>query len=226
MFDLPCLTIYKRWKEWKDGIGSNGPPLTGLEVKFIDDDEKVVSEGEGQLCMRGPTIFKGYFKKPSATESCLTPDGWFKTGDIGFQDSHGNLYITDRIKDLIKFKGYQIAPAELESILHGHPDVGDVAIVGSFNDKIASEVPVAYVVVKDQKKATVETARNMIEYAAARVAPYKRLSGGIVWIDEIPKSPSGKILKRILKERLSGVDKGKAFEAIQYVEPTASKAKL
>ncbi|KAH8693909.1 hypothetical protein BGW36DRAFT_399127 [Talaromyces proteolyticus] len=203
----------QRWNQWDIGVGSNGPPLTGLEVKFTDENDQVVTDGEGELCIRGPTIFKGYHKRPESTARCLTPSGWFKTGDIGYQDKDGNLYITDRLKDLIKFKGYQVAPAELEALLQGHPLVEDTAVVGVFNKDIASEVPLAYVVLKDPIKAANERAAQiLLQYVADRMSHYKRLRGGIVWINEIPKSPSGKILKRVLKERLQAGDQDKAIQ--------------
>lgn len=218
--------MIQRWDKWTTGIGSNGPPLPGLEIKFVDEHDQLVFEREGEMCMRGPTIFKGYYKNQKATESCLTSDGWFRTGDIGYQDKEGNLFITDRLKDLIKFKGYQIAPAEIESILHGHPDVDDVAIISTFSDHVASEVPLAYVVLKIPHKATAKTARDLIEYASERTAPYKRLTGGIIWIDQIPKSPSGKILKRVLKERVTTIDNGKAIGAVDFANIRAVRSKL
>lgn len=197
-------------------MGSNGPPLDGVEVKFVDENDNVITEGEGELCMRGPTIFRGYHKNQAATEKSLTPDGWFKTGDIGYQDKDGNLYITDRLKDLIKFKGYQVPPTEIEGVLHEHPHVDDVTVVGVFNQDIASEVPLAYVVLKKTVKPTIEVAQQLVSHVASRLAASKRLRGGVIWTDQIPKSGSGKILKRVLKDRAETEDKGKAVGAMAY----------
>lgn len=203
----------QRWDQWDVGIGSNGPPLAGLEVRFTDENDQLVTDGEGELCICGPTIFKGYHKRPDSTSSCLAPSGWFKTGDIGYQDKNGNLYITDRLKDLIKFKGYQVAPAELEALLQGHPLVKDAAVVGIFNKDIASEVPVAYVVLRNPTKAANErTAQILLRYVTDKTSYYKRLRGGIIWIDEIPKSTSGKLLKRVLRERLQAEDQASAIQ--------------
>lgn len=197
-------------------MGSNGPPLVGVEVKFIDEEGNPIAEGEGELCMRGPTIFRGYHKNQAATEAALTQDGWFKTGDIGHQDKDGNLYITDRIKDLIKFKGYQVPPTEIEGVLHEHHLVDDVSVIGVFNQDIASEVPLAYVVLRKTVKSSNSVAQELISHVASRLAVSKRLRGGIVWSDQIPKSGSGKILKRVLKDRAETVDKGKAVGAMMY----------
>jgi acyl-coenzyme A synthetase/AMP-(fatty) acid ligase len=196
-------------------MGSNGPPLPEVEVKFIDDEGNE-TQGEGELCLRGPNIFRGYHNNAEATAKSITPDGWFMTGDIGYQDKDGNLYITDRIKDLIKYKGFQIPPAEIEGILHEHPLVDDVAVIGIHIDKIATEVPVAYVVLGENSKPQDEIAEQLVAYVAGKLAPHKRLRGGIIPIDEIPKSASGKILKRVLRVRAEGVDQGKALGAAIY----------
>lgn len=197
-------------------MGSNGPPLIGLEVQFIDPNGNPIAEGEGELCMRGPTIFRGYHKNQAATETALSQDGWFKTGDIGHQDEDGNLYITDRLKDLIKFKGYQVPPTEIEGVLHEHPLVDDVSVIGVFNQDIASEVPLAYVVLRRTVQPSDSVAQELISHVAGRLAASKRLRGGVIWTDQIPKSGSGKILKRVLKERAETTDKGKVVGAMVY----------
>lgn len=189
---------------------------------FIDEQGNQVSKGEGELCLRGPTIFPGYQNNPEATAQSITPDGWFKTGDIGFEDEEGNLFITDRLKDLIKFKGFQIHPTEIESVLHEHPLVHDAAVIGLLVQKIASEVPVAYVVLEKTDKPTNQVAEELVAYVDGKLAPHKRLRGGIIPIGEIPKSASGKILKRTLKPRTEGVDQGKAIGATIY-EDRSSK---
>lgn len=203
-------------------MGSSGPPYPQIETKFIDEQGNPISKGQGELCLRGPTIFPGYHNNAEATAYSITPDGWFKTGDIGFQDEEGNLFITDRLKDLIKSKGFQIPPAEIESVLHEHPLVRDVAVIGLVVQKIASEIPVGYVVLEKTDKPTKQVAEELVAYVDGKLAPHKKLRGGIIPIGEIPKSASGKILKRILKTRAEGVDQGKAIGATIY-EDRSSK---
>lgn len=217
----------QRWDTWTQAIGSNGPPLTGVEVQFLDANDNPIpstSQTEGELCMRGPTIFSGYHNNPTATTKSLTPDGWFRTGDIGYQDSEGNLYITDRLKDLIKFKGYQVAPTEIEGVLHEHGFVDDVSVVGVFHEEIASEVPLGYVVLKKSVRGSKEVvAGELVQFVEDRLAASKRLRGGVVFVEEIPRSGSGKILKRVLKERAEGVDKGRAVGGVVYDGRLAAK---
>lgn len=197
-------------------MGSNGPPYPQVDTKFIDEQGNTVNKGEGELCLRGPTIFRGYHNNTEATAQSITPDGWFKTGDIGFQDEEGNLFITDRLKDLIKFKGFQIPPAEVESVLLEHPLVHDVAVIGLLVQKIASKIPVAYVVLEKTSNPTEQIAQELLAYVDGKLTPHKKLWGGIIPIDEIPKSFSGKILKRVLKTRAEVVDQGKAIGATSY----------
>lgn len=217
----------QRWDTWTQAIGSNGPPLTGVEVQFLDANDNPIpstSQTEGELCMRGPTIFSGYHNNPTATTKSLTPDGWFRTGDIGYQDSGGNLYITDRLKDLIKFKGYQVAPTEIEGVLHEHGFVDDVSVVGVFHEEIASEVPLGYVVLKKSVSKSKEVvAGELVQFVEDRLAASKRLRGGVVFVEQIPRSGSGKILKRVLKERAEGVDKGRAVGGVVYDGRLAAK---
>ncbi|KAJ5762534.1 uncharacterized protein N7511_005916 [Penicillium nucicola] len=216
-----AISHTQRWDKWNHAIGSNGPPLPGVEVKFINGRGDEV-QGEGELCLRGPTIFLGYRNNAEDTKKSITPDKWFMTGDIGYQDEESNLFLTDRLKDLIKYKGFQIPPAEIESVLHTHPFVHDVAVVGVFGQAIASEVPIAYVVLNEGTEGNQKVAEELIEYVAQKLAPHKRLRGGVIWVDEIPKGPSGKILKRVLKHRIEEMDRGKAVGAVVY-EDISSK---
>ncbi|KAL6229528.1 hypothetical protein BDW75DRAFT_245644 [Aspergillus navahoensis] len=202
---------------WMDNIGSNGPPLPGLQAKFVCADNSEAKAGEeGELWVRGPTVFVGYRNEPAMTADTITPDGWFKTGDIGYEDEGGNLYITDRSKDMIKYKGYQIAPAELEDILLHHPAVADAAVVSIINSHLQTEVPLAYVKLKDKSNETVKTARDVISHVNSRVIHYKQLRGGVIWTSEIPKTSSGKIRKRELRDQARGVDQGKQVGAVDY----------
>lgn len=153
----------------------------------------------GELWLKGPNIFQGYHNNPEATQAVLS-DGYFKTGDVGHQDADGNFFITDRVKELIKYKGFQVAPAELEGLISSHPLVRDVAVIGLYDRSQATEVPRAYVVRQqvDPGQKTI-SGHELAEWVATRVAPHKRLRGGVRFIEVVPKSASGKILRRLLK---------------------------
>lgn len=122
-------------------------------------------------------------------------------GDIGHEDKQGNMFITDRSKDLIKFKGYQVPPAELEDLIIKHDAVEDVAVIGILNESLASEVPMAYIVVKPGNPEDEATAKLVLDHVKNQTVNYKHLRGGIVFTKEIPKGPSGKILKRVLRQQ-------------------------
>ena len=151
---------------------------------------------EGEIWARGPQIMKGYLNNPAATANMLDGEGWLHTGDIGYVDEDGYFFIVDRLKELIKYKGYQVAPAELEGVLLTHPAVADAAVIPS-RDEEAGEVPKAFVALKPGVTAYAD---DLIAYVAMRVAPYKRIRR-LEFIDQVPKSPSGKILRRVLVER-------------------------
>ena len=149
--------------------------------------------------MKGPNVFKGYLNNAEGTKNALTDDGYFKTGDVGYQDKKGNFYITDRVKELIKYKGFQVPPAELEGLLVSHDKVDDVAVLGIQRDDLATEVPLAYVVPKSGIDPSPQLEKEIMDWLASKVANHKRLRGGVKFTDEIPKSASGKILRRMLK---------------------------
>ncbi len=175
----------------------------------MSPEEKEVPAGQtGELWLKGPNIFLGYLNNPAGTKNALTEDGYFKTGDVGHQDADGNFYITDRVKELIKYKGFQVPPAELEGILIAHPDIDDVAVIGVEDHAQATEVPRAYVVPKKGVEWIKETEKRIVQWLGAKVANHKRLRGGVRFVDEIPKSASGKILRRVLKERAKEEEKG------------------
>jgi len=173
-----------------------GPPLPNTEAKIVDIATlaELGPNQEGEICVRGPQVMKGYLNRPDATAAMIDSDGWLHSGDVGYADADGNFFVVDRVKELIKYKGLQIAPAELEAVLLGHPSVADAAVV-PLSDEEAGQVPKAYVVLKGQA-----TPDEIMAYVAERVAPYKKLRYLEV-IDQIPKSPSGKILRRVLVER-------------------------
>jgi acyl-CoA synthetase (AMP-forming)/AMP-acid ligase II len=180
----------------RNRLGSVGFPVPGTECKVVDPatGEALGPGKDGELWMRGPQVMKGYLNQPGATAAAIDSDGFFHSGDIGHADEDGYFYIVDRLKELIKYKGLQVAPAELEAILLTHPAVADAAVI-PVPDEEAGEVPKAFVV----KRAEV-TEEEIKAFVAARVAPYKKIRL-VEIVEQIPKSPSGKILRRILVER-------------------------
>ncbi len=177
-------------------LGSIGPPAPNTECKLVDPatGAELGPNQEGEVCVRGPQVMTGYLNNLEATARTIDTDGWLHTGDIGYADDDGHFYIVDRVKELIKYKGFQIAPAELEAVLVTHPAVADAAVI-PFPDDEAGEVPKAFIVLKSEASPDVIKA-----YVAARVAPYKKIRE-IEFIDQIPKSLSGKILRRVLVEK-------------------------
>jgi acyl-CoA synthetase (AMP-forming)/AMP-acid ligase II len=137
---------------------------------------------------------KGYLNSPEATAATIDPEKWLHTGDIGYADEDGHFYIVDRAKELIKYKGFQVPPAELEALLLTHPDIADAAVIPCPDDD-AGEVPKAFVVLKGEAGA-----KEIMDFVAARVAPHKKIRS-VEFIDKIPKSPSGKILRRLLVQK-------------------------
>lgn len=157
------------------------------------------------------TLFQGYWKNEEATNESITEaDGlrYFKTGDVGYQDAEHNFYITDRVKELIKYKGFQVAPAELEGKLMDHSQINDVCVISVQDEEQQTEIPRAYVVPADKNKAGEEQAKEIVEWLNGKVANHKRLRGGVRFIDEIPKSASGKILRRVLKDQVKQEEGG------------------
>lgn len=190
------------WDRWYTTIGSVGTLLPNQTAKYMSPEEKEVATGEvGELWLKGPNIFMGYLNNPEGTKNALTDDGYFKTGDVGYQDKEGNFYITDRVKELIKYKGFQVPPAELEGMLAGHDKVDDVAVIGIYREDLATEVPRAYVVPSKGQEAGKKLEDEIVGWIGGKVANHKKLRGGVRFVDEIPKSASGKILRRVLKEQ-------------------------
>lgn len=174
----------------------------GLKAKVIslegNSNEGLGANKEGELCFKGEIIMKGYYGDAEATRSTIDEDGFLHTGDVGYYDEEGCFYIVDRVKELIKYKGFQVPPAELESILLTHPAIKDTAVVG-YPDELAGELPLAFVV----KQSGVNiSSREVIQYVNERVSSHKRLRAGVRFIDAIPKNPSGKILRRELRNLL------------------------
>lgn len=179
-----------------DKQGSIGVCMPNHEAMIVDLETRLPQEpGQtGELWVRGPLAMKGYLNDPGATAATKDADGWIHTGDIGYADEDGYFYVVDRVKELIKYKAYQVAPAELEAVLLAHPAVADVAVVRS-PDEEAGEVPKAFVVLKSPA-----TEAELMDFVAERVAPYKKVRR-VEFIDAIPKSATGKLLRRVLVER-------------------------
>jgi acyl-CoA synthetase (AMP-forming)/AMP-acid ligase II len=181
--------------------GSVGRVVPNTEVKIADvgTGAEVEQGQEGELWIRGPQIMKGYLGQPEETAACLDREGWYHSGDVGYVDGDGYFFIVDRTKELIKYKGLQVAPAELEALLVTHPAVLDVAVVRKADEE-AGEVPKAYVVLKPDEASRAASAEAIMGWVAERVAPHKRIRH-LEFIDQIPKSASGKILRRMLIDR-------------------------
>ncbi|MGW7405359.1 4-coumarate--CoA ligase family protein [Streptomyces sp. NPDC054833] len=178
--------------------GTVGKLIAGTEMRIVslDDPGKDVGNGEpGEILIRGPQVMKGYLGRPEATAAMIDADGWLHTGDVGHVDADGWLFVVDRVKELIKYKGFQVAPAELEALLLTHPGIADAAVIGVYNED-HNEVPHAHVV--RQPTAGDLTEDEVMAYVAERVAPYKRVRQ-VTFIDGVPRAASGKILRRELR---------------------------
>lgn len=199
MTEAACAIAFTPNDPTKRKYGCCGNLLSSLEAQVVDIDSlKPLGVGEtGEIWLRGPSIMRGYWNQSAATSDILVGDGWMRTGDIGYFDSDQRVYLVDRLKELIKYKARQVAPAELEDILQSHPAVQDSAVVGA-PDAAAGEIPIAFVV---KKEGTTLNADELMQYVAARVAPYKKIRA-VEFVQDIPKSPSGKILRRILREKV------------------------
>ncbi|XP_052200415.1 4-coumarate--CoA ligase 2-like [Diospyros lotus] len=193
-----CLAFAKEPFEIKSG--SCGTVVRNAEMKIVDPDTSasLPRNQAGEICIRGHQIMKGYLNDPEATERTIDKDGWLHTGDIGCIDDDDELFIVDRLKELIKYKGFQVAPAELEAMLIAHPNISDGAVV-PMKDEAAGEVPVAFVVRSNGSKITEDEIK---QYISKQVVFYKRINR-VFFTDAIPKAPSGKILRKDLRAKLA-----------------------
>nr|WP_203599759.1 4-coumarate--CoA ligase family protein [Streptomyces sp. SID10853] len=182
--------------------GAVGKLFPGTEMRILSLDEPARDLGvgeEGEVAIRGPQVMKGYLGRPEATAAMIDRDGWVHTGDVGRVDEEGWLFIVDRVKELIKYKGFQVAPAELEALLLTHPGVADAAVIGVY-DGDGNEVPKAFAV---RQAGAHLTEDELMAYVAERVAPYKKIRRA-EFIGAVPRATSGKILRRELRERERG----------------------
>lgn len=188
------------YDEYPHRRGTIGRLIPSTEAKVIDPlSGEVLEAGQtGEILIKGPQVMLGYLKNKEATDKTVDQNGWLYTGDIGHADSDGYFTISDRIKELIKYKGYQVAPAELEALLCTHPKIQDAAVVGLHAGEDVGEVPRAFVVKKPEHDLAAE---DVLDFVEKNVAPYKKLRGGVEFIDQIPKTTSGKILRRMLKDK-------------------------
>ncbi|XP_017890362.1 4-coumarate--CoA ligase 1 [Ceratina calcarata] len=183
-----------------DGVktGSIGKNIAGCELRLVDPatNEDVSGPGQtGEIWVRGPHVMKGYLNNEAATRETIVENSWLKTGDIAYFDEEFDFFVTDRLKELIKVKGFQVAPAELEALLRTHPDVQEAAVIG-IPDERSGEVPKAFILLKKNAKSSAEDIKNFIK---GKVSDYKELQGGVVFVDNIPKNASGKIVRQQLK---------------------------
>jgi acyl-CoA synthetase (AMP-forming)/AMP-acid ligase II len=177
--------------------GSVGVTVPSTQTKIADPvtGADLGTGQEGEVWVRGPQVMKGYLNNPEATAATVDTDGWLHTGDLGYLDAGGYLYVVDRLKELIKYKGFQVPPAELEAVLLRHPDVADTAVIGVPDDE-AGEIPAGYVVLRPGAASSPE---EIMRFVAGEVAHYKQIRR-LELIDAIPRSAAGKILRRVLRE--------------------------
>nr|BAJ07977.1 luciferase [Lucidina biplagiata] len=194
--------------EGDDKPGAVGKVVPFFSAKVVDlDTGKTLGVNQrGELCLKGPMIMKGYVNNPEATNALIDKDGWLHSGDISYWDEDGHFFIVDRLKSLIKYKGYQVPPAELESILLQHPFIFDAGVAGIPDDE-AGELPAAVVVLEEGKTMT---EKEIMDYVAGQVTTAKRLRGGVVFVDEVPKGLTGKLDARKIREILVKAKKTKS----------------
>ncbi|CAK4638503.1 unnamed protein product [Aphanomyces euteiches] len=196
MTELSPIVNYSKDNDLKSASTGQLVPNTELRVVCPSSGKDLGPNEVGELWYRGPQVMQGYLNNEEATSSTTTQCGFLKTGDLGYIDDDGHIYVVDRLKELIKYKGYQVAPAELEDVILTHPKVLDVACIRGYNEE-REEVPKACVVVRPNETLTSE---ELMEFVASRVAPYKKVRQ-VAFVPEIPKNPSGKILRRELQEQ-------------------------
>nr|QBY26088.1 4CL3 [Fagopyrum tataricum] len=196
-----CITLTHSSKgQMPAKRNSVGFILPNIELKFIDPDSgrSLPSNTPGELCVRSQCVMQGYYKNQEETGHTIDKEGWLHTGDVGYIDEDGSVFVVDRIKELIKYKGFQVAPAELEAVLLAHPSVEDAAVI-PLPDEDAGEIPAACVVLSQRGKDTTE--EDIMEFVGSNVATYKRVRQ-VHFMEMIPKSASGKIMRRLLKDKI------------------------
>ena len=177
--------------------GSVGFAVPNSECRLVDPatGQDAAAGERGELWVRGPNVMKGYLNNPEATANTIDADGWLHTGDVAIVDENGCYTVVDRVKELIKYKGYQVAPAELEAVLIGHPEIADAAVIGVLDEDSGEELPKAFVV---RSAGSALTQEAVMEYMAGKVAPHKKIRI-VEFIEAVPKSAAGKILRKDLR---------------------------
>lgn len=177
--------------------GSIGEVFLGAKVKVVDENGKSLGPNQpGELCFKSLRVMKGYINDPKATKETIDSDGWLHTGDIAYYDEDKQFFIVDRLKELIKYKAFQVAPAEIEGLLLSNPKIKDAGVIG-VPDEESGELPMAFVV---KQPGVALTEKEVQDFVAKNASKHKWLHGGVKFIDEIPKNPSGKILRRELRD--------------------------
>ncbi|KAF4949035.1 hypothetical protein FGADI_9320 [Fusarium gaditjirri] len=180
---------------------ATGKAIANVDMRFLGDQGNDVGpNGPGEITLRGPNVMMGYLGDAEATAKDMLQGGWYKTGDLGYIDSKGFLVVKDRLKDTIKYNGFQVSPVELEEILVRHSEVEEVAVCGVWSEEASSDLVRAYVVPKKGVEPSAGTAKSITEFLKDKVSGYKQLSGGVIFVNELPKSATGKVLKRLLKD--------------------------
>lgn len=199
MTESSPLAFHGHYRTGSLNYNTIGWPAPNTEAKIVrvgdDNFMGLDTDEDGELLVRSPSIMKGYLNNKTATDETLVGD-WLRTGDIGSYDTNGFFCLKDRLKELIKVKGFQVPPAELEAILRDHPDILDAGVIG-IQHASRGEVPKAFVVLRKGRQVTAEAVQ---QYVARKVSEYKQLSGGVQFVEAIPKSATGKILRRELKQ--------------------------
>ncbi|GMS94822.1 hypothetical protein PENTCL1PPCAC_16997, partial [Pristionchus entomophagus] len=196
---LPILNVKEPYK----GVGK---PMSTFEQKVVDLSIKdMIINNDMEVCVRSPILMMGYLNRPEATAETIDKEGWLHTGDIGYMDEDCRTYIVDRLKELIKVKGLQVAPAEVEDLLLSHPLIRDCAVIG-IPDERMGELVRAYVVRANESL----NKDDVCSFVAMKLSPYKHITGGVKFVPSIPKSPSGKILRRYLRDEITATDSTKS----------------
>ncbi|RIB26738.1 hypothetical protein C2G38_2162605 [Gigaspora rosea] len=203
MFKMPILQTY--------GLTETGVVLrpqsdtikNAAPAKMLSEDGRELGYNEpGELWVHGPNIMKGYLNNKEVTDAVIDKDGFFNTGEIAYIDEQGNYLLVIEKKDLINYKDFQVVPSELESILLTHDAISDAAVIGYYSEEEATEIPIAYVTIKNEHEQTQDLAKKIQSFVDEKVATHKKLRGGVLFIDRIPKNEAGKILKKLLREKL------------------------